>query len=101
MALGVSDVSSSDSSGIRLTLQNTTDIEIVFLIGKKSFTLKSGQSKLVRAEKKTSIEARPNFIGIESGFIVGGVKKDSSISCALESSDKGPRSLVLDFLAVS
>jgi len=96
MALYVSDAAASSNTGIKLSLQNTTEIEIVFHIGEKSFTLKSGQSMSVRADRLTSIEARPHLIGVDSAFIVGGSKRDTSLNCSLETSPDGQRTLVLD-----
>jgi hypothetical protein len=84
MALHVSDAGPLVSKKIKFKLHNSTEIEIVFVIGNKSFTLQPAQSKYVRAGREVSIEARLLLIGVDSGFLVGGVKNDCTILCSLE-----------------
>jgi len=95
MALYVSDSGASADKKIRFDLRNSTKLEVVVLIGKDSFTLNPGQSKQVRAGREISIEARPMLIGVKSGFLVGGVKRDSTILCSLETKPDSSQALSL------
>ncbi|MEZ5308506.1 MAG: hypothetical protein R2684_15285 [Pyrinomonadaceae bacterium] len=96
MSLYVSDSDATFRKGIRVTLKNAVNFDIVFLIGSKNYTVKSGQTQQVRATEGDSIEARPMFIGIDSGFIVGGVKTETTLTCLLETDGSEVPVLVLE-----
>lgn len=83
MAYLVSDPEPKDKT-LKFNLKNDTTFEVTFRIGDRSFTLQPNQSKSVTAQAKTSIEAQPGILGIEKGFLIGGVTKPCSLSCSLQ-----------------
>ena len=76
-------------------MRNETDFEIVFIVGKKSFTISAGQSTRIKIESRKSIEVRPRFLGISSSFIVGGLKKDAAIECTVDEAKNGNKHKLL------
>ena len=95
MAFLVSDPNNQEVKTLRFNLRNKTDFEVTFRIGGNSYTLQPNQIKTVRAKAGASIEAQPGILGIERGFLVGGVKKDCSLSCYLESDESQAQILKL------
>ena len=95
MAYLVSDPRSDEKKTLKFNLKNDTDFEVTFRIGSRSFTLQPKQTKAVRAEAETSIEAHPGILGIERGFLVGGVKKECSLFCSLDADNEESQALVI------
>ncbi len=76
-------------SKIKVVLNNQTDFEIVFLVGESSYTIRANQSTKITVPKQTSIEARPQILGVNSSFIAGGLKRDTVLDCKIDESKNG------------
>lgn len=80
---------------IKVTFRNSTEFDISFIVGKNSYTIAPNQSTKVTISKNISIEAKPKVFGVNSSFLVGGLKHDAILECSLDKDSAGNKHKLL------